>query len=663
MKQMELSESNHILRSRVIELESLLQQQQNLHSESSPILSPQQEVVHLNSDAVKLQTQNLKLSEELIELQTRCDYATAREKSLIKLVEVLRNNEPKIELEISAGIQEYQQQVEEKYFQDLKDLTETYEAEKQALASELEKLTELYRNGGFHQERSDGPLWIRTETIDDCTQTEFSFDPNSTFPENFPSPPISESVSEPHSPLKQEEIASHGSNDAPLDLSAKELKHLLDLEILRSRAAQEQIAELETILEAQRSSFRKHLARERDVAMTVMDGPTSDSEMEPQDNMSVPSITSYASIEKLKEIIESFDQPSSADQRQSNKQQSLHILEEIQRRIGQKTVTHNDDGSKHQLPAADNLIPDWYFEVLRKLRQRVSHLESIFPEKSLTSAEERFSDDLWSKDNQLSEIKTRYEDALQNVQTALEEQTQLAKDQIGRLEEIIRTAKVDQPSNLVNQKEVSRLQSLLNQSTQEIAYYKEKVVEQEKSHADELHGVWSHFQKYREAQDLLTLSLEDETRARGELERWYMDENPDASSEFHELSTLCEIKRSSLRAVLDALAVVAANTTSEGYQRMERLSLREELLEARLASAENEASASYVFLSPDEIQIIKLHRGIADSQRGEEGKRKSKKGLADFNTSPLLPLVASIVHKAQINSGGASFISLVLSLP
>jgi hypothetical protein len=135
----------------------------------------------------------------------------------------------------------------------------------------------------------------------------------------------------------------------------------------------------------------------------------------------------------------------------------------------------------------------------------------------------------------------------------------------------------------------------------------------------------------------LTLSLEDETRARGELERWYMDENPDASSEFHELSTLCEIKRSSLRAVLDALAVVAANTTSEGYQRMERLSLREELLEARLASAENEASASYVFLSPDEIQIIKLHRGIADSQRGEEGKRKSKKGLADFNNSLLLP--------------------------
>jgi hypothetical protein len=588
MKQLELTESNHILRSRVIELETLVQQQQNSLSESR-VFSSRQETVHKSIDVVKLQTQNLELSEKLIETQTRCEYATSREESLIKLIEILRNNQPKIELEIAAGIQEYQQQIEEKYFQDLKDLTETYEGEKQALASELEKITELYHKVGDGYDRLDEPPLTRTEVIEHSTQTETLIDPKPPPPpENSLSSSSSGSMSEPQLPIKHEQTIPRGSTELANELSAKELRHLLEIELVRSQKAQEQISELETILEAQRSSFRKHLAREKDVALATMEIPTSDSEMEHQERMSIPSITSYESIEKLKEIIQSIDQVTTAHQLSFDKQQSLQLLNDLQHRLDRRIEPMGHE-SELTLPATDNLIPDWYFEVLRKLRQRVSHLEMTFPEKS--SMEDRFADDLWSKDNQLSDIKARYEDALQNVQTALEEQTQLAKDQIERLEEVIRTAKMDQCSpNPNNQHEISRLKYLLDQSTQECVYYKEKIVEQEKIHADELQGVWSHFQKYRTAQDLLTHSLEDERRAHGELERWCMERNQEESFDFHGLSALCEIKRSSLRAVLDALAAVHANTTTEGYQHIEKHSLREELLEARIASAENEAS-------------------------------------------------------------------------
>jgi hypothetical protein len=584
-----------------MELETLLENQQQTppdpHLETPP---RPQETVHRLSDAIKLQTQNLELSERLVELQTQCEYAASREKSLIKLVEHLRENQPKLEIEISEGIKQYQQQVEEKYVQDIKDLSETYEAEKRSLVLELEQLAESCRKVGFDGSRSNWGNSFPVESRDQSTQLHCETADQSTQTErlNPPSPQVLSprsmtSESEDNFPLSSANFHRTGSLglNSPTDLSTQELSNLLDIETMRSQKANDQIKELEKILEAQRVAFRKHIERERDMTIAALDVPTSDSEVEPQEK-STPSFRD--SLGDLKRVLLSLTPATPPDELMSAIQCSLRLLKFLEEKEKIERESPAEDHSSEQSdletppPPIESLIPDWYLDVLRKLRQRVSDLETALPKKFFV--DDRCDERAALNEEQLSEIKLRYEEALLNVQSALEEQTQLAKDQIERLEEIVRNAKaVDPPpSHQGNQLqlEVSRLRHAL-------AGCKEKSLSQEKVHAEELQEVWAHFQKYRAAQDLLTSSLENEIRSRDDSGKWLRGNSEEESFEYQELSTLCEIKRASLQAVLNALALLDANLATEGKQdySSEPHSLREELLEARLNSAEREVGA------------------------------------------------------------------------
>jgi hypothetical protein len=669
MKQIELIENNQILKARVMELETLLENYQNPMADprlETTLKPQQQESVHRFSDVIKLQTQNTELSEKLLELQTQCEYATSREKSLIKLVNHLRENEPKLEMEIAEGIKQYQQQVEEKYVQDIQDLTETYEAEKRNLVLEIEQLAESYRkvSGGFDGSRREWEIHHETsvpvsidlrdqstqtfcETADLWTQTEpiTSLDRERTLsPNQIHSPRSFASESE------EEENSSHTSPSLPLhrtgslrsasptDLSARELRNLLDLESMRAQKAHDQIKELEKILEAQRSAFRKHIERERDVTIAALDVPTSDSEVDFQER-NAPFF--HESLGQLKKVLLSIAPSTPSNKLMSDIQQSLMLVGSLESgaaekgRVQRSSLPPEDDSSAgkpdlQRHTPVDSLIPDWYLDVLRKLRQRVSDLETALPKK--LSIDDRFNEKA-SNEEQLSEIKLRYEEALFNVQTALEEQTQLAKDQIERLEEMVREAKSQPPApppapqlpppsrQLTSQleMEISHLQEALRES-------KEKFMTQEKAHSEELQEVWAHFQKYRAAQDLLTSSLESEIRSRDDSGKWFRGNNEEESFEYQELSALCEIKRASLRAVLDALVLLNAHLAVEGkedhvHNDSESHPLREELLEARLHSAEREVSLpppptshdlSFLLLLP---QVMELQQKLEETQR------------------------------------------------
>jgi hypothetical protein len=669
MKQIELIENNQILKARVMELETLLENYQNPMADprlETTLKPQQQESVHRFSDVIKLQTQNTELSEKLLELQTQCEYATSREKSLIKLVNHLRENEPKLEMEIAEGIKQYQQQVEEKYVQDIQDLTETYEAEKRNLVLEIEQLAESYRkvSGGFDGSRREWEIHHETsvpvsidlrdqstqtfcETADLWTQTEpiTSLDRERTLsPNQIHSPRSFASESE------EEENSSHTSPSLPLhrtgslrsasptDLSARELRNLLDLESMRAQKAHDQIKELEKILEAQRSAFRKHIERERDVTIAALDVPTSDSEVDFQER-NAPFFRE--SLGQLKKVLLSIAPSTPSNKLMSDIQQSLMLVGSLESgaaekgRVQRSSLPPEDDYSAgkpdlQRHTPVDSLIPDWYLDVLRKLRQRVSDLETALPKK--LSIDDRFNEKA-SNEEQLSEIKLRYEEALFNVQTALEEQTQLAKDQIERLEEMVREAKSQPPApppapqlpppsrQLTSQleMEISHLQEALRES-------KEKFMTQEKAHSEELQEVWAHFQKYRAAQDLLTSSLESEIRSRDDSGKWFRGNNEEESFEYQELSALCEIKRASLRAVLDALVLLNAHLAVEGkedhvHNDSESHPLREELLEARLHSAEREVSLpppptshdlSFLLLLP---QVMELQQKLEETQR------------------------------------------------
>lgn len=559
--------------------------------------------------------------------------------------------------------------MEDKYVQDVKDLTETYEAEKLNLMNEIEKLTELYQKVVYSNPNLNPNLTqINSDTQDQFVQTENNYyiskssnSPtysNYNIEHNFPPSPPLPPPSLPPSPLvnmnsnmntnmntvsyKEEyEESFYNKSQIPTpssppstttttELSVIELRRLLDLEVARSQKAQEQIYELEEILEAQRSSFRMHLARERDIAIssTPVEVPTSDSEIE-----ALKSTVSYSnnqfstSINHLKEILQSINSTTSVEQIEIDIQQCLHILESNQlNQFNQLSNTRDDDtkNDSHEINDTNfvqdenNLIPNWYFQVLKKLRQRIFELESTLSSKILinnnTNNNNVTTHPLTSPppvsapitplpaninsninpnttntfmSDQLTEIKARYEDALMNSQIALEEQTKLAKSQIERLEDIIRNSKLEHQES--DQQELTQMKILIDQ-------YKEKLVHQEKAHADELQGVWNHFQRYREAQDLLTSSLETEIRTQGSIKTAAFRDNSEKSMELLELSSLCDIKRSSLRAVLNALAVLNANTITEQNgkqnqnqnQNLESKSLREELLEARLNSSERE---------------------------------------------------------------------------
>lgn len=519
MKQIELTESIQMLQSKVQELEALIEHQKS--SMAVVIDIPQNQQALILPDLCRLQQENTELSEKLIEYQTQLEYSKSREKTVIQLVEVLRNNAPNIEIEISNAIKQYQEQVEDKYVLDIKELTETYEAEKRTLIQELEKFTESYRI----IKKSDSG----NQTFDACPQTH-----------------------EKSAQTESNELHSLAEvNNSPViesigpAVSSVDLQRLLDTELLRNQRARERILELESTLEAQRSSFRKHLEREKDLALTDMDlVPTSESEVE--------SITTSPSVIPHSEQIS------------NDIIQAKHNIDQY---VDENVIKESSNIKSSAFPSSENYLPDWYFEVLKKLRQRVYDLEHALTQQNL----EKYAPTDAARE-EIEKIKSSYEDALRNIQSALEEQTQLAKDQIERLEEYVRISRLEVQSS---EHEISSTHALVDQ-------YKHKLLTQEKAHAEELQRVWSQFQKYRTAQDLLTSSLETEIRAYVEIEKRF----PIESLELREITTLCNTKRSSLQAVLNGLVVLQANTASEGNHDSELRSFREELLEARLLSYE-----------------------------------------------------------------------------
>jgi hypothetical protein len=167
---------------------------------------------------------------------------------------------------------------------------------------------------------------------------------------------------------------------------------------------------------------------------------------------------------------------------------------------------------------ADENIPERHLFLLRDLRQRVIELEKNLVEEFDTqrAAWEREREQLLRASQHRSDeteqlrsghgkvidnIRRRYEDALNQSQDAVEMQTATAKEQINRLEELLRRTHDGDSHHAGNSTDSRDIYKTLHQAQTELEYNRQKISCMDAVHAAELRDLRSHFYRYKLAQE------------------------------------------------------------------------------------------------------------------------------------------------------------------
>lgn len=104
-------------------------------------------------------------------------------------------------------------------------------------------------------------------------------------------------------------------------------------------------------------------------------------------------------------------------------------------------------------------------------------------------------------------MRQRYQQSLKDAQDALNDQMTAARMEIDRLkEQILSEQTVESDSFTVTQ----HLRNLLDESKNSFEKYREKMLQREEQHSEELQTVWTHFDRYRLSQEHIVASMQNE---------------------------------------------------------------------------------------------------------------------------------------------------------
>lgn len=487
-------EKNSILKSRVIELESVLTRwKDDIHEAGLAVehskglglaLNAQQRenALYASADAEgALLDRNKQLTSKLVELEEenvitagRLEHSLQRNEELKKLIDSIMQQEESSKVKMSKSVSQIRSNLEQEHARELRHIREAYECDKKDLMDQLEIVLETVDSPRALRvvRPSDKPVQTHP-TQSSVASCDFVSTEGAEMNENAGMDDMPFSSGEPSSEVgarirslltqlsgssptsqrfysQQPPTADHATEDvsAALDSSRMQgeiraLENALESERARYRDARAEISELEQLLTAQRNAFS-----ERVQGSPVLSPIQSGSRGESPDStpahhvrldrtLSSDVVKITLPVHSQEEVKPPYVGGSSPGEDKMNLRSLLEQVQVLETRLSAEKV------------------PESSVVLLRELRSRVSEMESSMREgvdrqqanweqerKALNQALLESSTLLESlragQEEVSSSIRRRYEDALSQAQDALEQQTTAASDHVSKMEEFVR---------------------------------------------------------------------------------------------------------------------------------------------------------------------------------------------------------------------------------